>query len=159
MLDHVESSRVGLSGASKVSDRSPRELVLKVIEQNPGIEKKQAFELFLVAVGTDRGYWRAMAFYFFVHMWEYAFGPATRTKPDPIQRLEDRQRETDMVERAKAQIMLLDLKMPNDKPMRDCTGAEMAKFGNRYQRIAEKVGKAKLVGAVLSEDQVRGIMK
>lgn len=159
MLNHVESSRVGLSGASKVSDRSPRELVLKVIEENPGIEKKQAFEMFLIAVGTDRGYWRAMAFYFFVHMWEYAFGPATRTSPDPVQRAEAKAQQAERVEQFKAQIILLDLPMANGKPMRDCTGAEMAKFGNRYQRIAEKVGKAKLVGAVLNEDQVKAIMK
>lgn len=159
MLDHVESSRVGLSGASKISDRSPRELVLKTIEDNPGIEKRAAFELFLIAVGTDRGYWRAMAFYFFVHMWEYAFGPATRSKPDPVQQLEMKERQTALVENIKAQIIMLDLTMPNGKAMRDCTGAEMAKFGNRFQKIAEKVGKAKTVGSVLSEDQVKAIMK
>jgi hypothetical protein len=48
--------------------------------------------------------------------------------------------------------------MPNEKLMRDCTGAEMEKFGTRYQRIAQKVGKTGLVGSVLNESQIRQIL-
>jgi len=43
--------------------------------------------------------------------------------------------------------------------MKDCTGQEMAAFGSRFQKIAERVGKTKLVGTVLTEDDVRKIMK
>jgi len=65
-------------------------------------------------------------------------------------------RET--VERIKAQILLLALTMPNGKPMSDCTGQEMASFGAAYGRIAAKVGKAKTVGSVLSEEEVRKLV-
>lgn len=160
MLAHVEASRVGLSGASKIG-RSPRPLVLKVIEENPGVSKEEAFELFRTALkqGRDPEYQRAMEFYFFLHMWDYAVGPSTRSRPDPIQRVEMKERQNEEVERVKAQIVMLDLTMPNGKPMKECTGAEMAKFGNRFQKIAERVGKNKTVGSVLSEDQVKGIMR
>jgi hypothetical protein len=59
---------------------------------------------------------------------------------------------------AAAQVLLLNLAMPNGKPMRLCTGAEMAGFGAGYARIAEKVGKANLVGAVLTEAQLQALI-
>lgn len=99
-----------------------------------------------------------MEWYFFVNMRDYLVNSRNRN-PDPVERAQSRQRQAEVVESIKAQIVMLDLTMTNGKAMRDCTGAEMAKFGNRYQRIAEKVGKAKLVGAVLNEDQVKAIMK
>jgi hypothetical protein len=53
---------------------------------------------------------------------------------------------------------VLDLVMPNNKPMRFCTGAEMAKFGGIYGQIAEKVGNANLVGMVLTEAEVKPLL-
>jgi hypothetical protein len=58
----------------------------------------------------------------------------------------------------KGRIILLNLPMPNGKPMRDCLGSEMAGFGPAYAQIAAKVGK-RMVGAVLSETQVRKLME
>lgn len=54
---------------------------------------------------------------------------------------------------------LLYMLMPNGKLMRDCTGAEMSKFGKGYERIAERVGPDRKVGDVLDEEGVRGLMK
>jgi hypothetical protein len=63
-----------------------------------------------------------------------------------------------VVANIKEQIMLLNLEMPNGKRMRWCTGAEMEKFGGAYVRIGKKVGKTKMVGSELSEQQVREIV-
>ncbi len=57
-----------------------------------------------------------------------------------------------------AQVLLLNLIMPNGRRMRDCSGVEMGKFGKAYERVAEKVGQA-LVGDVLSEADLRLLMK
>jgi hypothetical protein len=51
------------------------------------------------------------------------------------------------------------VRMPNNKLMKNCTGAEMAKLGSRFIRIAEKVGKDRLVGAMLTEDQFKELIK
>ncbi len=59
---------------------------------------------------------------------------------------------------AAAQVLLLNLAMPNGKPKRLCTGAEMSKFGKAYERIAERVGKANLVGDALTENEVRALI-
>ena len=54
-----------------------------------------------------------------------------------------------------AAVKLLDLSMPNGKPLRDCTGSDCKKFGGWLGKIAAKVGARQKVGSVLSEAQVR----
>lgn len=53
---------------------------------------------------------------------------------------------------------LPDLVMPNQKPMRLCSGGEMAGFGAAYQRIADKVGADCLVGEVLTNTEAEALM-
>ena len=145
----------GASFIAEKTDHNPRDLVIEVVKAMPEAGRKERFERFwadLGDAGDDNR--RAVAWYFFVNMHDYL--TTSRNQADPVQRA---QAKRDLVESIKAQIVMLDLTMPNGKPMKDCTGAEMAKFGNRYQKIAEQVGKAKLVGAVLNEDQVKEIMR
>lgn len=54
---------------------------------------------------------------------------------------------------------LLDLVAPNGKLLRDCTGAQCAKFGGFYERVAETVGANRIVGKVLSPDAVAELFK
>lgn len=144
-----------MSAKAKGSKPVAMDIVKKAIERDPEGTREEQFEVFRSLLKKDTE--REALFYFFVNMRSYFV--TNRSIRDPMQRAQAKQQQEDMVESIKAQIMLLDLTMPNGKPMKDCTGAEMSKFGNRYQRIAEKVGKAKLVGAVLNEEQVRGILK
>jgi hypothetical protein len=143
---------------SKGEDANPRALIVKIIEDNPDMDKKELFEIFRVELLDEPGGQRAVEWYFFVNMYEYATTSRNR-KLGPVDRAEAHQRKAEAIEKGIAQIMLLDLDMPNGKAMKDCTGAEMARFGSRFQKIADRVGKAKTVGAVLSEDQVKAIMK
>jgi hypothetical protein len=45
--------------------------------------------------------------------------------------------------------------LPNGKLLRNCTGSDCKRFGGWYQRLAAKVRPRKLVGNVLSEQDVR----
>lgn len=148
------------TGASFVAgreDSNPRDLVVDVVKNNPSGTRKEQFEQFRASLQESGDeYQRAVDWYFFVNMQSYLTG--TRHRADPVVRQAAVQQRAEMVEHIKAQIVVLDLTMPNGKPMKDCTGAEMAKFGNRYQKIAERVGKTKTVGSILNEEQVRGIM-
>jgi hypothetical protein len=61
---------------------------------------------------------------------------------------------------------LLDLLMPNGKPLRDCTGGECERYGKAdeqrglwLQRVAAKVGPDKHVGEVLDERQLKALMR
>ncbi len=156
---NMELHSTGASFIAGKSEHNPRDLVIDAIKAMPGASRKEVFDRFralLADAGDD--YNRAVEWYFFVNMHDYL--TTSRNKgQDPVQRADARQQQAERVKAIKAQIIMLDLTMPNGKAMKDCTGAEMARFGNRYQRIAEKVGKAKLVGAVLNEDQVKAILK
>jgi hypothetical protein len=64
-------------------------------------------------------------------------------------------KEAQRMARAEKSPLMLDLEMLNGKPLRDCTGGDCRHFGGWYQRVADKVEADKLVGATLSEQQVR----
>ena len=59
----------------------------------------------------------------------------------------------------KAQMILLDMKLPNGKALRDCTGADCAKLGPAMgewlSNISGEVKPRQKVGDVLSEERVR----
>lgn len=135
----------------------PRDIIVRLLKDAPDIDRKDTFEAFRMALRADEESRRAVDWYFFVHMYDDLVASKA---PPPSTEMRERHRAERRVsvDRIKAQIALLDLTMPNGKPMRDCTGQEMAMFGNRFQKVADKVGKAKLVGEVLDEDQVREIM-
>jgi soluble cytochrome b562 len=83
---------------------------------------------------------------------------ASTVRPTPQEAAETKAEVRATVENIKAQILLLNLEMPNGKRMRYCTGAEMEKFGAGYRAIARKVGKTKRVGEVLDEKGVQALM-
>jgi hypothetical protein len=159
MKMNMELHAKGASFIAMASEHNPRDLVVDLVKKQPQADRKELFASFremLDDAGDD--YRRAVEWYFFVNMYDYLV-TSRKLAPDPVERAEARVQQRERIESIKAQIVLLDLPMANGKPMRDCTGAEMAKFGNRYQKIAERVGKAKLVGAVLNEEHVRTIMR
>jgi len=78
--------------------------------------------------------------------------------PTLEQRAQQKAQITEAAKEVANKILLLNQEMPNGKRMRYCTGAEMAKFGKGYKRIAKKVGSTKIVGSVLDESQVRDLM-
>lgn len=156
---NMELRAQGASFIAGKSDQNPRDLVIESLKVMPEAARKDVFDHFRSALheaGED--YQRSVEWYFFVNMYDYLTTNRTRPK-NPVERAEARVAQREVVERIKAQIIMLDLTMPNGKPMRDCTGGEMARFGNRFQKIAERVGKSKLVGSVLSEEQVRAVMR
>lgn len=156
---NMELHAKGASFIAMSSEHNPRDLIVELVKKNPGADRKALFVSFretLDEMGEE--YRRAVEWYFFVNMYDYLV-ISRKQMSGPIERAEARIQQRERVEAIKAQIIMLDLTMPNGKAMRECTGAEMAKFGNRYQKIAERVGKTKTVGGVLNEEQVRDIMK
>jgi hypothetical protein len=77
-----------------------------------------------------------------------------------VKRREERQKLSAATESAKALIgaRLLELIMPNGKPLSECTGAECVKFGGWYTKIGERVGPRRVVGKVLNADTITAIL-
>lgn len=158
---NLELHAKGASFIATQTADNPRDLVVDAIKVLPEGEVKEQFEHFRTLLDEHGdNYQRSVDWYFFVNMRDYLTSNRSRAN-DPVQRTQARAARQEHVEAIKAKIVMLDFLMPigDGKPMRDCTGADMAKLGNRYQKIAAKVGKTKTVGAVLSEEQVRELMK
>lgn len=150
----------------KIEQDNPRELLVGIVEENRDKDKNALFEIFRREVLKSHSLLRAVQWYFFINMYEYqetsrhqSSGARQPSVVTPSERLERRIIQDQIVESIKQQIVMLDLLMPNEKLMRDCTGAEMAMFGSRYQKIAERIGKKAKVGDALTEDQLRMLMK
>lgn len=72
-------------------------------------------------------------------------------------RAETEQKVQKVVEQVRRTV-LMDLIMPNDKPLRDCTGKDCLKFGGWLATVGKKVGKS-TVGAKMSEADLRSMYK
>lgn len=153
---HADNSMVGASFLSKRSAENARQMLLALADANKGVSKDDLFKLFRAELEADTGYQRAVDWYFFVNFYSYEF--TNRSGNLRAQSAEARQHKQEIVNIIHQQLVLLDLTMPNGKPMKECSGAEMAKFGSRFQKVAERVGKTKTVGSVLSEEQVKTIL-
>jgi len=155
----------GVLGATRQTwrARSVRDLLAEIITTNPQSSDRLLLEKFVEQLREDDDYFLAAA--------EYAFDNAMRAlrreqaRPTPQQRAElaaERAKHAaahaKLVSRIKAKV-LLNLAMPNGKKLRDCTGEECRHFGGWCLRVAAKVGLAKLVGDVLSEQQVRALYR
>lgn len=77
-------------------------------------------------------------------------------KERAAQRKQKAIQEEASVEKAKGLIgeRLLEFTMPNGKFLRDCTGAECKQFGGLFTRIGKRVTNNRLVGDVLSAEQL-----
>lgn len=138
---------------------NPRDFVIEVIKNFPTATRKEMFNQFrkLLQEHPD-AYQSAVDWYFFVNMHDYLVGSRNQ-KTDPVERAQAKHGQSEMIENVKAQIVLLDLTMTNGKLLGDCTGAELSTMSSRFQKLADRVGKAKTVRSVLTEDQVKAIMK
>jgi hypothetical protein len=81
-----------------------------------------------------------------------------RRSAPPERKALERAATAAIVDATARKVLLLNLVMPNGKPMRDCTGTEMASFSHAYRRIAARVRPEELVGNVLTEADVAALM-
>jgi hypothetical protein len=160
--DETASAGPGITGAKTVSweHYNPRDLVLRLIREYPGADDKTIARHMRDAVLGDESEYLLPCLLYVVRLTRRATEerpPKTREEREERSRehiAKVKERVTERV-REEAEKMLLDLKMPNGKPLRDCTGSDSNRFGGRYQSLAVKVGPRKRVGDVLSEQDVR----
>jgi hypothetical protein len=100
---------------------------------------------------------------YFLAAAEYAFDNALRAlhnekkqRPATKQASKSAAIHARLVAQIKGRV-LLKLKMPNGKELRNCTGDECSHFGGWLKRIAIVIGPDNRVGDILSEAEVRDI--
>lgn len=137
-----------------------KELITRLRDEYPGAALDEIVRRFRERVRDNEEYLIACTEYAVVNTWNNMERLLRQSivRPAPhIAQAAAQEREAKIQEISDR--LLLNLEMPNGKRMRWCTGGEMKKFGGAYTRIGEKVGRSKTVGQVLSEDQVKAIMK
>lgn len=142
---------LGNYGATRISWRgsSARKKVFELIEVHPTFTDRDI--AYLVQDLNDEELILSMIEYFIVNT-----RAATRKPISPEKRAELEAKKNKVIADIQAvihraaKIILLDMILPNGKPLRDCTGTECAAFGGWFQVVGERVGKNK-VGDVLSE--------
>lgn len=150
-------SHYGAASLSRLATTNPREIVIQLVRD--GCSKKDAFDEFRTRIANNDALQRAVDWYFFTNMFDYEASSRNGNSPfSPLSPTHEADHKA-RIDQFKGKIMLLALTMPNEKPMRDCTGSDMDKFGGAYKAIAKRVGPNKTVGEVLTEDQVRAMLK
>lgn len=175
----------GKTGAKRQSffEKQPRELLMRLKEANPLASKEKIEAIMFDEVAEDHRYWGAVFAYWFTNNWKACEddtdapqprgsgrppqGPAPvgvghNNGPKPSETPEEREKRlaaarkaAEEQARAAEAFMIWNLKMPNRKPLFECTKADLIQFGGFYKKLAEKVPAGKTVGQSVNPEDVQ----
>lgn len=146
---------------------NPRELLKRIIDDNPGTDRQALLHLFRDQMWREEGaeeYVDTIIEYWFANNYHSLVGPQpaftqaqSRTRSADVVRALRERVQAKIVERAN--IVLSDMVLPNGKRLADCSGKECAQMGaalgGLIGRIAQHVKPKQIVGAVLTEVQLQ----
>ena len=159
---------VGTYGAKRQSMKrgSPRDLLKRLIEDNSGLGEPDILKLFRSEVLDNPDMVDAIVEYWYANNYrsltirpvvasEFKAKARVQAKAETAKRVEVL---TKIVKARAQRMVLLDMVLPNGKPLRDSTGKDCAKAGGWLSKIAAKIKPNEVVGKTLSETQVRRLM-
>ena len=156
----------GIQGAFRATWRKaqPRLLLEQLIRDNPSVDEEKIHGLFWEEIEDDQDTLRACVEYWLDNNYASILRPKSRLvglAAVPAQNSAREQAKQQIEHRIKheARLVLLDLVMPNDKRLGDCTGNECRQFGQWFAVLAEKVPSAEIVRNVLSEKEIFRVWK
>ena len=160
---------IGELGATRQTwrSRTVRELVAELVAEHPNASEAKLLREYIARCQADEDDMVAALTYAFDNNYR-SFRKHAASVEEKAHRAVEKvkvaqaaarvaQKHAEAVKNIKAQVMLLNLPMPNGKLMRYCTGEEMAAFGKAYTKIAQKAGR-KQVGEVLSEQELHKLL-
>jgi len=152
-----EEPRAGALAATRQTwkAKSIRDLLAELIKANPAAGNRVLLAKFIERLREDDDYFLAAAEYAFDNAMR-AFHKKQKRRPAAKQTAKSAAVHAKLVAQIKGRV-LLKLKMPNGKELRNCTGDECNHFGGWFKRIAARIGPDNRVGDVLSEAEVRTI--
>jgi hypothetical protein len=162
----------GMAGAKRPTWRTvnPRALLKTTIVANKTASNAELRELFWKEVEDDKNYLRSIVESFLDNNMRSMMlptpaprspakkpnGAALKSNGAAVAKIKQKLQERVNYE---AKIALLELVMPNNKVLGDCTGPECKKFGGWFANLAKRVPRNKTVAQTLSEEQVRKLYK
>jgi hypothetical protein len=142
----------GMTRSTWIDDTHLRGLLMRLIREHPSASQKEIAPIYLAYVRNDSSLIDEAAMRVLDNDWASIHKAPKSHRPifSAAQLAAGRERLQTCV--------LLDLMMPNDKKLRDCTGTECGEFGGWLIKIRDRVG-AGIVGEILSEEETRGILE
>ena len=150
MQTHPNAMRSGAAAIAQGAQANPRELVAKLIEDNPTASIDVLFRKFRKMITDREDYQLAIDPYFFINAHTY-LTTTRNVKRDPpgARAAEIAALKSTIVRR----VLSLDFVMPNGKQLAECTFDEVRKLGREFAKLA-KLGQAhELVGAVFKNER------
>lgn len=148
---------LGVTGRRAFETTSPRFLLKHIMDSHNGASEQDLFELFKTEIADDDDFISSIVKSWFKETYQ-SLSDIAKQRAKHIERPERKQQIAQIKEVIKAratQIVLLEMIMPNGKPLADCTGQECAKAGGWLCRVAMKIGPDERVGDALSENELR----
>lgn len=144
----IEATGVTGAKVTSWSHDNPRSLLLELVRDLPHADAETLARHLRDRVLDDDRYLLPIVRYF------------VRNNMRSLQDRRPRGQSRALVEQAKTKISarLLDMVMPNGKALRDCTGADVRRFGAGFSSIAKKVKPRQLVGQALTETDLRQML-
>jgi hypothetical protein len=153
----------GTLGAFRATWRkgNPRSLLETIINKNPKASENDIYKLFWTEIEDDKELLRAITGYWLDHNYRSLTRPILQPSGEPTHAQRTIEARRQLKERIdyETRVMLLDLVMPNEKKLSDCTGKECCQFGGWLQLVGRKVPATKTVGETLTETQLQGLYR
>src|SRR5262245_10718011 len=158
---------LGVQGAKRQSwQENPREILRRLLEKNPSWGRGQLLDEFKRLVENSPSHLEAIIEYWFSNNYY-----SLLERPDRSDERRQRQAsQTSQFRKAlnekiddRVKVVLLDMQMPNGKPLRNCTGTECKALSGRMGawllRISKQMKPTDIVGDVLTETQIKKLYK
>ncbi len=140
----------------KTERLNPTEVLVRLIDENPGVARDVIEKLFIAEIEDDKDYRTPVIKYFFINAWSGlhpVHSKKVSSRARAAQQAADSRAVAEKVQQLKKAVIISELLMPNNKKVADCTGIEMMKFGKWHAAVG-KIVKRRVVGKVLNEEQL-----
>lgn len=145
----------GIYGAKRQSweRNNARGLLIQIVEDNPDTDDETLFHIFSAQCAP---YFPEIVRYWFANNLR-ALRPRAPISAGPTVDRAVAKQAAQAVRARATKLVLLDFKLPNGKMLRDCTFSECAKAGGWLSKLSTKGQPGEIVGAVLTEKEVRAV--
>lgn len=154
----MQPARRGTSFIQKNFPTNPIELVTRLYEGNPIASSDTLFPEFERHLHEDKNLQDAVNWHFFNNQHSYLATSRNRKEPATRGAMEEaraaRSAAVHQIKERVVRAVLLDYLLPSGKPLRVSTFAECGRAGGWLARVAERGKPHRIVGDVLTEDQL-----
>lgn len=139
---------------------NPRGLLKRIIDEHPKAPKDTLLKLFKATLSDDADpavmdviieYWFSNNYHSLIDR------PIHRIKSERAERQKQLTTLQSEIKTKAARMVLLDMMLPNGKPLKDSTGKDCKKAGGWLLKVAAQLKPNQVVGKVLSESDLRMI--